>query len=443
MVEVPKAAAALALRSGEEFSITALAEEEQQLNVITPSTSANNFEHLDVNLIPFDSTSTECSSDVDADDLRSEGRLRNCSCHCLEPSKSKPGFFETCLAMLTLGLVCGWFYMILLLEAALVIHAVACQCVWSGSIAALLLASCWFPLDNRYPWEAFIHGPLFKLWRRYFDWSCEVHEQLDPSRRYMFAEMPHGVIPLPALLSASVVRHAFPGLGYVMGVGADIVLRVPGIRQLYGWLGVRAAGPNTIRQMYEQQQRSLHVHRTPHVLKPLLSLCARCCLQDGVHVGVVVGGIAEMFLVSRKEERIFLQQRKGFVRVAIRNGADIVPVQRLVRVAIRNGADIVYVFFFGSSLLFDIAGGSDSNSYLMKLSRKMRSSLVPFYGRWYTTIPHRHPLKMVAGRPIRVEQSDEPDEAVVDAIHKELIKRVRDIYDNHRPAWETRPLVIL
>ena len=30
---------------------------------------------------------------------------------------------------------------------------------------------------------------------------------------------------------------------------------------------------------------------------------------------VVVGGIAEMFLVSKKAENIYLRQRKGFVRV--------------------------------------------------------------------------------------------------------------------------------
>ena len=37
-------------------------------------------------------------------------------------------------------------------------------------------------------------------------------------------------------------------------------------------------------------------------------------------MAVVVGGIAEMYLVSRTEERLYLQQRMGFIKTAIRNG---------------------------------------------------------------------------------------------------------------------------
>jgi hypothetical protein len=46
----------------------------------------------------------------------------------------------------------------------------------------------------------------------------------------MFAELPHGIMPLGALLSVSVVHHAFPGIEHISGVAADIVLRVPLIR---------------------------------------------------------------------------------------------------------------------------------------------------------------------------------------------------------------------
>jgi Diacylglycerol acyltransferase len=70
-----------------------------------------------------------------------------------------------------------------------------------------------------------------------------------------------------------------------------------------------------------------------------------------------------MYLVSRQEERIFLMQRKGFIKAAIRNGADVVPI-----------------FFYGSSLLFDIVGGGVGESWIKTLSRKLRSSLVMFYG---------------------------------------------------------------
>jgi hypothetical protein len=64
-------------------------------------------------------------------------------------------------------------------------------------------------------------------------------------------------MPLAALLSISVCRHAFPGLKHVSGVGADITLRVPLIRQLYGWCGIRRAGAQSMRDMFEV--RLLHL----------------------------------------------------------------------------------------------------------------------------------------------------------------------------------------
>lgn len=54
------------------------------------------------------------------------------------------------------------------------------------------------------------------------------------------------------LLSCSIVRHVFPGPKHISGVAADIVLRTPGIRLLYSWLGIRKAGRQSILEMFEQ-----------------------------------------------------------------------------------------------------------------------------------------------------------------------------------------------
>lgn len=48
-----------------------------------------------------------------------------------------------------------------------------------------------------------------------------------------------------------------------------------------------------------------------------------------------------------------------------------------------------------------------------------------------------------ANRPIEVNQSDSPDDAYVNSLHEELIRRVEKIYRDHRPEWEKRELVIL
>ncbi|CAM9868968.1 unnamed protein product, partial [Laminaria digitata] len=42
--------------------------------------------------------------------------------------------------------------------------------------------------------DKFVNCWLFTVWRRYFRWQCVIEEPLDPNKRYMFAEMPHGVM---------------------------------------------------------------------------------------------------------------------------------------------------------------------------------------------------------------------------------------------------------
>ncbi|CAM9598235.1 unnamed protein product [Phaeothamnion confervicola] len=314
---------------------------------------------------------------------------------CQGPERQ--GWLESAFCIVTLGLVCGMFYIIIPVQVFLILHALVHRSVCTGTLAALLFSSMWWPLDNRFPWPAFSQCYLFRAWRRYFAMECIVTEALEPGRRYMLAESPHGIVPLgQQLLSATVCQHTYPGVGQMAGVAADIVMWIPVIRQLYGWLGTRCAGRGTIASMY----------------------------RDGVNVAVVLGGIAEMFLVSTEEERVYLKNRKGFVRMAVMQGADVVPL-----------------FFFGNSSLFTLVGGGDG-SLLLSISRRIKSSLLVFHGRFGLTVPYRRPLRMVSGRPIHVQQTDDPSQEYIDSIHQELVERTVELYETYRPAWETRPLKI-
>eukprot|EP00903_Cladosiphon_okamuranus_P015406 g14229.t2 len=314
-------------------------------------------------------------------------------------TEGKQGMLEALVAMGTLGLFCGWCHLVIFGIGLLAFHALVYKSVFTlTAVAVLLINFIWWPVNNRcYPNEAFCNSWLFAVWRRYFRWQCVLEEPLDQHKRYMFAEMPHGVMPVGQLLSCSVVRHVFPGPKHISGVAADVVLRMPGIRILYSWLGIRKAGRQSILDMFEQN----------------------------INVAVVVGGIAEMFMVSKTTETLYLRKRKNFTKIAIEAGADIVPV-----------------YFFGNTLLHDLVGGNGDENSLYRLSRKFKTALVFFYGRFGTPIPRRKELKMVAGRPISVVQSDEPSDEYVESLHAELVRRVEELYYKHRPDWEKRTLVI-
>jgi 2-acylglycerol O-acyltransferase 2 len=131
-----------------------------------------------------------------------------------------------------------------------------------------------------------------------------------------------------------------------------------------------------------------------------------------------------MYLVNNDTENIFLLKRKATIKAAIEEGAHIVPA-----------------FFFGNSSLFHVVGGG-KDSILSKFSRKMRTSIVLFYGRFFLPVPLRRPLKMITGEIVKVKKNSNPSDEDIEEVLNRLVISINNLYENKRPLWETRPLVI-
>ncbi|KAF8058472.1 DGAT2 [Scenedesmus sp. PABB004] len=150
--------------------------------------------------------------------------------------------------------------------------------------------------------------------------------------------------------------------------------------------------------------------------------------KTGVSVGLMVGGIAEMFMLRPDHERIKLRDRKGFVRVALEHGVPILPV-----------------YMFGASQVLDFGP-----PWLARLSRRMRASVGMIYGAWGLPVPRRRPIFMVTGRPLATGpalRKDAPGfDARVDELHAAFCAEMTRIYYDHRGkyghGYEDRPLVI-
>lgn len=134
-----------------------------------------------------------------------------------------------------------------------------------------------------------------------------------------------------------------------------------------------------------------------------------------------------MYLQHPDFEQIKLLTRKGFVRIAIEHGADILPV-----------------YMFGASRM--MAFGPP---WLMNFARKLRASIGVLYGMWGTSIPHPAPLRMAVGVPVPVGpamQRDAPgfDERV-EQVHAAVVEAIRAVYYKHRGAygWADRELVVV
>ena len=88
------------------------------------------------------------------------------------------------------------------------------------------------------------------------------------------------------------------------------------------------------------------------------------------------GGMAEMFFSSPAVEKLYLSKRKGFIRLAIMHGADVVPT-----------------YIFGNTTALRVV----QNPLLEWVSRKLKVSVTIFYGRWLLPVPF--PVEIMVRRP--------------------------------------------
>jgi hypothetical protein len=151
-------------------------------------------------------------------------------------------FVRHAIAFVTLGLLCGWYYFLLLLLTVLIallslsnqIYVRALSVIIMLAIMVVTILPIKFP--QRCDW--FINHWIFDIWHEYFGFTSDctkftAHFKQHPSARYMFAEFPHGIFPMGQFLSASMIKTITPGQ-MIHGTGADIVFKIPIMRHIMG-----------------------------------------------------------------------------------------------------------------------------------------------------------------------------------------------------------------
>jgi hypothetical protein len=129
-----------------------------------------------------------------------------------------------------------------------------------------------------------------------------------------------------------------------------------------------------------------------------------------------VGGIAEMFC---RDEQIILSKRKGFIKLALETGADIIPHYTF-------GANETYYRPFGPS------------SVLAKISSKLRVSIVPWFGRWWIplgAVPFRVPVLDVMGPVMEVPKHKPVTEWLVSQVHAKFCHELRKLFDEYKVVY--------
>ncbi len=312
-------------------------------------------------------------------------------------AETNPSIWSQLFAGFTLGAL---FFLTLLY---IIIIPVVCYVIYAYQsfigciILGLLLSTPYWATGH---WKAFGDSAVFNAWRHYFQFKVYKEEPMTQATNILFASFPHGLFPIAFPMMSGIAHRVFPEFKNVMPIVAiaSNMFKVPIISPLLTWLGCVSASVDDIRQTLRRNV---------------------CFLMPD--------GIAGIFVSSRFEERIYLESRKGFVKMAIQEGAQLVPV-----------------YCFGHTQVFDVFPGHES--WFATWSRRLKFCLVFFVGHSIIPfLPRQVPIVFVIGKAIPVAKVDDPDEKEIDRVHAIFKTELIALYEKYKlvvPGYQDKALVL-
>jgi hypothetical protein len=218
--------------------------------------------------------------------------------------------------------------------------------------------------------------------------------------KYVIAYEPHGVLPVLMCLFSAVRKPSWLGLPKELDGAAilvsDAVFRVPILRNLWYWLGLRSVSRQSMRKLLDEEGKSV-------VLCP--------------------GGATECLTMRRHSESVYLNSRKGFVRMAKIHGAAIVPVFSV------NQSSMFRYW----RPLYDRPSTRWTRKMFVLLAKWLKFVPMLAWGRYGSPLPFRQRVTVVIGEPLF-------DIADITDTLDEFIERIKFIYiSNAARAGNKKP----
>ncbi|BGP44582.1 diacylglycerol O-acyltransferase 1 [Rhodotorula kratochvilovae] len=242
--------------------------------------------------------------------------------------------------------------------------------------------------------QAPIHGGRPQAWLRkcriwvWFAGYYPVSADLPPDQRYVFGYHPHGVIGMGAIANfgtdATGFSRLFPGIKpHLLTLASNF--KLPLYRELLLGLGVCSVSMKSCQNILRQ--------------------------GPGSSITIVVGGAAESLSAHPGTADLTLKRRKGFIKLAIRSGAHLVPV-----------------FSFGENDIFNQLS-NERGTRLYNLQKRFQAlfgfTLPIFFGRGLFNF----------GRPIKVTQKDHPTTADLEEVQDRYIAELKRIWEEHKEMF--------
>ncbi|KAI8988205.1 diacylglycerol acyltransferase type 2B [Mycotypha africana] len=306
-------------------------------------------------------------------------------------------------------------------------------CIWFLLMAASFLFYTYLFLAHRFLWPLLVaytifiymdkapeaggrrvdscrHWKLWKYFADYFPAKLIKEQDLDPTKKYIFGYHPHGIISVGAWITfgteATHYSQLFPGIQTRL-LTLTSNFRIPFYRDLILSLGLASVSKKSCETILSSKE------------------------PGAGSIAIVVGGAAESLNARPGVVDLVLRKRLGFIRLAIKHKADLVPV-----------------FSFGENDIYNQMENS-VGSRLYKFQEWIKSvfgfTLPLFHARGIFNydvglIPFRHPIVTVVGKPIsapEIEGADlfEPTTEQLLEIQSRYIAELQSIYDKYKDIY--------
>jgi len=241
---------------------------------------------------------------------------------------------------------------------------------------------------------------FFAYMRDYFPVALVKTADLDPDKNYVFGYHPHGIISVGAFINfgteATQWSSTFPGIkATLLTLGVQFLC--PFWRDVLLALGIGDVSEKSCLALLKAGKGS--------------SIC------------IVIGGAQESLASRPGTADLTILNRKGFVRIALSQGASLVPV-----------------FSFGENDLWGQVDNSEG-SFVRKIQDQMKKYITftlpliqgrGFFQYNFGLLPFRKPIHTVIGAPIHLPKIEKPEKSDIDKYHAIYLQSLKELYDTHK-----------
>ncbi|EEY59198.1 diacylglycerol acyltransferase, putative [Phytophthora infestans T30-4] len=144
-------------------------------------------------------------------------------------------------------------------------------------------------------------------------------------------------------------------------------------------------------------------------------------LKEGNSIIVYPGGVPEIFLTdpNLKETQLVLKKRLGFIKLAMRQGAQLVPT-----------------FVFGEKWLYNMWTPPESVTNFFR--KTLGIPVLVFWGKfwWMPKAPGEGKrYGLVYGKPIATKHDSNPSDEEIRAVHAEYVSEIERIFSQYKSEF--------